>query len=419
VTGSFSVKTLGCKLNQYESSMIASALASFGWHAVEFGECADLVIINTCTVTDNADRKCRNYIRQGARQSRSGRVVVTGCLARRDPLEITAMREVAGVVDNTDRGTLAKRLLDAAGFPHNSRASFSEEASLPYGHVRAFLRVQDGCDGECAYCIVPEVRGKPSSRPFDDVMRHARMLAGSGIKEIVLTGITIGRYDCGGRDLADLVSALLDLDGNFRVRITSIEPRHLSAKLVALYANPRLCPHSHLPLQSGSDAVLRRMKRPYTGSEYLDKVSLLRSVREEIAIGTDIIVGFPGETDDEFAETISMVEKAGFAFVHQFAFSPRSGTEAAGVKRCGAAVVRARSDTLRSIARALGERFATGMIGTTVDAVITREQNGLSALTPHYLSLPLVDGLGIVPGDFVAVRITHRDGLIAAVPFLN
>jgi threonylcarbamoyladenosine tRNA methylthiotransferase MtaB len=386
-----------------------------GWRAVPFGENADIVIINTCTVTDNSDKKCRNYIRQGSRSAQSGRVVVVGCLARRDPTGIAAMEEVAAVIDNRDRATLTDRILSSSGFTAEMNPSFSEESSLPYGHRRAFLRIQDGCDGKCSYCIVPSVRGAPSSRPFDEVMRHAQKLIESGVREIVLTGITIGCYESGGNDLSSLAGALCELPGNFRIRITSVEPRHLTSRLADAYAHPKLCPHIHLPLQSGSDSVLARMKRPYTMSEYSGALSLIRSVREDIAVGTDIIVGFPGESDDEFAETLAAVERFRFAHLHQFNYSPRSGTDAAKEKICDHAVVTARLAALKRKSEILSREFIGQFEGKRVDAIVEQKGEKLSALTGHYLRFPIDDDGVIRAGDLLMVKIVRQGDNLTAV----
>jgi threonylcarbamoyladenosine tRNA methylthiotransferase MtaB len=415
VSVSFSIKTLGCKANQYESSVIASALESAGCAAVPFGEPADIVIINTCTVTDNSDRKCRNYIRQGAEFSSHGGVVVSGCLSRRDELSVRSMKEVSGVVDPSKRENLAERIFLAAGItPVQPSGDFSETEALPLDHTRAFLRIQDGCAGECSYCIVPSVRGLPVSRPLDEIIAHSKRLIDAGVNEIVLTGITIGSYESGGKDIADCAHELCALDGDFRVRITSIEPMHLSDRLLEVYASEKkICPHIHLPLQSGSDAVLERMNRPYRTAQYREKISLFRSAVPGGAVGTDVIIGFPGETDAEFRESFDFCGEMNFPFIHQFSYSHRTGTAASKLPLCHGSVVTARAHLMRELSHRLYHEYAQSFEGRIFPSIAER---GGWALTPHYLKVftgdetvrkgirPLavgsVDGDGVLHGKF-------------------
>jgi threonylcarbamoyladenosine tRNA methylthiotransferase MtaB len=305
------------------------------------------------------------------------------------------MKEVAALVDTSDRGSLAARIMKGAGIVRHSGSRFSEEDALPFEHTRSFLRVQDGCDGECSYCIVPSVRGKPTSRSFDETIRHARKLIDAGIPEIVLTGITIGKYSDSGQTLAGLAERILSLEGDFRLRITSIEPTHLTGELVALFNHEKLCPHIHLPLQSGSDPVLKRMSRPYTADFFRKAVDRLRLTIPDVAIGTDVIVGFPGETEDQFLDTIRLCKEIGFAFVHQFSWSPRKGTLISGEKRIPGDIVAERSKILRALTLELSHSYASRFVGCTVDSIIDR--NG-DALTPHYLKVAIRDSF---PENFV------------------
>jgi threonylcarbamoyladenosine tRNA methylthiotransferase MtaB len=382
----FSVKTLGCKLNQYETARISSGLIAAGWQLVDFADPADYVIVNTCTVTDNADRKCRNYIRQGAAKS-GGRVVVTGCLAERSADSLMAMNEVDSVIGNAGKNGMVELLTGVA----------ADTGSVAEGRTRAFLKIQDGCDGECAYCIVPAVRGLPRSRPWDEVIAEAAELIAAGYPEIVLTGVTIGKYADGGRGLADLARAIVSLPGAFRLRITSIEPVHCTDELVALFAHPKICPHIHLPLQSGSDRILSLMKRPYRAEEYRARVAALRAVRPEIAIGADVIVGFPGETDDDFRATMDLLAGIRPALVHQFTFSKRRGTPAAALASLPKAVLDARSAELKTAAAGWRRDFAAELCGTACDAVVEPEGSGFTALTGHYMRVALA-GSDYTPG---------------------
>jgi threonylcarbamoyladenosine tRNA methylthiotransferase MtaB len=391
----FSIKTLGCKLNQYESSLMAHRFLSRGWEPVDFGQAADAVIINTCTVTDRSDKKCRNLIRQGARFARGGGVIVTGCLAEARREELRAMPEVAAAFGNSDKDDIVPRiemLLD--GDTVREPRGDETDAPLPYLHTRGFLKIQDGCDNNCSYCIVPSVRGRARSRDFGGILDHARKLAGSGCPELVLTGITIGNYSHDGRDLAGLVEALAALEGDFRIRITSIEPNHVDARLAALLAHPRVCPHLHLPLQSGSDRVLSLMNRPYTKSGYLRAIDMLRSANPGIAIGADIIIGFPGEEEGDFLQSLEMVRAADFAYVHQFTFSPRSGTAAAGMTgRVSARETGERGARLREAALERALAYRRAHVGKVLPSVVEKNRGagGYTAVSGNYIKIILED----------------------------
>lgn len=410
----FSIKTLGCKLNQYESALIARQFADCGWEARPFGETVDVVIINTCTVTDRSDKKCRNYIRQGARLSRLGRAVVTGCMAERDRREVALMDEVLAVFGNDDKRAIVRKICsyvefaesqgEASGGDYGADAAFVEYAAdwdgedgfdesrvAPLYRTRAYLRVQDGCDGACSYCIVPSVRGAPRSRAFGEVLDHARRLVAAGCPELVLTGITIGRYDDGGADLAALVEAIAEIVGEFRVRITSIEPTHVTDRLIELLGSPKVCRHIHLPLQSGSDRILAAMNRPYTADRYMEIVERIRARDRDIAIGTDIIVGYPGESDDDFLATLDAVDRAGFAYVHQFSFSPRSGTPAASGTPCPGRVITERTERLRFRAVETGLAYRRRFEGATLPCVIERAKDGAehTAVSDNYIRIRL------------------------------
>ena len=391
----FSIKTLGCKLNQYESSLMAHRFLSRGWEPVDFGQAADAVIINTCTVTDRSDKKCRNLIRQGARFARGSGVIVTGCLAEARRDELQAMPEVAAAFDNSGKDDIVTRietLLD--GDTVRESGADETDAPLPYLHTRGFLKIQDGCDNSCSYCIVPSVRGRARSRDFGGILDHARKLVDSGCPELVLTGITIGNYSHDGRDLAGLVEALAALKGDFRIRITSIEPNHVDARLAALLAHPRVCPHLHLPLQSGSDRILSLMNRPYTRRDYLRAVETLRNANPGIAIGADIIIGFPGEEEDDFRQSLDMVGEAGLAYVHQFTFSPRSGTAAAGMTgRIAARETGERGTRLREAALERALAYRRGHVGAVLASVVEKNRggSGYTAVSGNYIKIALED----------------------------
>lgn len=418
----FSIKTLGCKLNQYESSEIANQLLQMGWIAKPFGKRVDIVIVNTCTVTDRSDKKCRNYIRQGARVSRWGKTIVTGCLAQRDPLSLKRMPEVLEVFGNNEKGSISSRIeeLNNDTFqtiddtkspycPNPLTKTYSEfkdishpissggvdndiEPPVPYFRTRGFMKIQDGCDGECTYCIIPTVRGIPKSRRYDDILEHSRRLIEIGCPEIILTGISIGRYSDEKKDLAELIKEIIALKGRFRVRISSIEPNHINPQLIDLFESERLCPHIHLPIQSGSDRILQMMKRPYGINDYMKIIDKIRSRLPDIAIGTDMIVGFPGEGEEDFQGSLKLIEEVGFSYVHQFTYSQRSTTPASIMKQnCTHGELLKRKEIMRQVQKGIGLRYREKFEGHSLSSVIedNRSGEGFSATSDNYIKISL------------------------------
>jgi threonylcarbamoyladenosine tRNA methylthiotransferase MtaB len=403
----FSIKTLGCKLNQYESSLIAGQFLDKGWISRPFGENVDLVIINTCTVTNKSDKKCRNYIRQGAFFSKTGKVLVTGCLAERDADNVNNMPEVFAVVKNSDK----EKISSIISKQYNG-LFFSEEKignnigndivpgknegyPLPFYRTRGLVKIQDGCDGQCTYCIVPAVRGLPVSRDFNDVLNHARKLIDSGCPELILTGITIGKYNSNNKDLSDLINKIVNIGGRFRVRISSIEPNHVSDELIRSFASPKVCPHIHIPLQSGSDRILNIMKRPYSIKDYFGVIENIRKENGDISIGTDIILGFPEESEEDFRLTLEAVEKVQFSYVHQFTFSPRSGTDASRMHGCSLEEISDRSFRLRELSAMTGYNYRKKFLGRNLLSVIEKNKTrtGYRAVSSNYIKMDIKNSL--------------------------
>ena len=331
------LETLGCKLNQYETDAIAAGFARLGWTVVEPGTDAEAYVVNTCTVTNKADRKSRWTVsKQLSRAERHGSepvVVVTGCYAESGRASLEAQEGVTFVVPNARknqipllvdahlRGEVAAPDLpppDPFGFPVHPKIF----------HTRASLKIQDGCDNFCTFCIIPSVRGRAVSRPLDEVLAAARGLIAGGRRELVLTGVNMGRWRDGGLTFTDLVSALLALEGDFRLRITSLEPEGLGEAFADLLLHPKMCPHLHLCLQSASPRILLAMRREYHIAQYRSLLELCRSRRPDLNVTTDLIVGFPGETDADFALTCAAVEDLRFGFVHVFPYSRRQDTRA-------------------------------------------------------------------------------------------
>jgi len=380
------VITLGCKVNQCDGEEIARALAARGYRIARRGESADCYIVNTCTVTATADAKARKLIRKVARANPGACVIATGCWVQRAPAEAARLAGVSAAVPNTRKREIPD--IVAAMLP-------VEEAvpgDAPAGRTRAFLKVQDGCDHRCAYCAVPDARGGPESKPRSQVLEEAGALAAAGVREIVLCGIRLGAYgrDSGDGSLAALLRGLRRIDLP-RLRLSSIEPMDLEDDLLdELSDHPRLCHHLHLPLQSGDDAVLAAMNRGYTGAEFADLVSRVRRRWPDAAISTDVMVGFPGETEAQFEATARFLKETGFSRVHVFPYSPRPNTPAAGrAGRIAPEVTRRRAAELLSMAQELSQRAAAAWVGRQVVALFEqRAADGrLTGLTEHYLRL--------------------------------
>ncbi|HEY3328900.1 MAG TPA: tRNA (N(6)-L-threonylcarbamoyladenosine(37)-C(2))-methylthiotransferase MtaB [Capsulimonadaceae bacterium] len=342
---------LGCKVNQYEIDKIVDSFVARGFEVADFNQPADVYVINTCSVTGSADTKSRYMARRAARQKDGARVVLTGCFAQ---LAIDTGETVAGaalLVPNSEKMRVADHTL--AAFPElvqysgspaavsDGIAVFPEEAGLlsldvagarprSLGRTRATLKVQDGCEHFCAFCSIPYTRNTMASRRFDAVIEEARVIAHHGVREVVVTGVCVGAYRDGGIGLADMLLAVADVPGIERVRLSSIQPIETDEALIAAVAShPNICPHLHLSLQSGDDTVLKAMQRPYDTGYYRDLVARLRVAVPGIAITTDIIVGFPGETAELFANTMAFAEEMAFIRAHLFRYSPRQRTYAA------------------------------------------------------------------------------------------
>lgn len=319
----FRLATLGCRTNQYEGQAYRDQLLALGYQEAEEAEGADLCIVNTCTVTESADLSSRYQIRKLIRENPRAQVVVTGCLAERRPDLIEKIGGVARVVPNLKKEGLIGELFPDLEVPEFAITHFE-------AHTRAFLKVQDGCNSFCTYCIIPYVRGRSRSKTIIEAVKEARALVGSGYKEIVITGINVGDFQDGDQGLADLVRAIDGVEGIERVRISSIDPDEVDERLMdAVLEGKHCCKSLHLVLQSGSNVVLKRMNRKYTRQIFLEAVEKLKKCDPDFTFTTDVIVGFPGESDYDFRETVEVMEEVRFAKVHMFPYSRREKTRAA------------------------------------------------------------------------------------------
>lgn len=320
----FKISTLGCRTNQYESEAYAAQLRTMGYREAGEGEEADICIVNTCTVTESADSSSRHQIRQLHRHNPGASLVVTGCLAERLPAEIQAIPGVTHLVPNKDKENLLASVFPDEDLPEFKIDQFS-------AHTRAFVKVQDGCNSYCTYCIIPYVRGRSRSRPLEEILAEVRGLVENGYKEVVLTGINIGDFEGSqGERLADLVRAVDQIEGLERIRISSIDPDEVDDNLMDAVLNGKKTCHSfHIVLQAGSNVILKRMNRKYTKQIFLETIHKLKKAAPDFTFTTDIIVGFPGETDADFEETLEIMREVKFAKVHMFPYSRRERTRAA------------------------------------------------------------------------------------------
>ncbi len=330
-----SVVTVGCKANFADSAGIVTHASRVGFAVVPGGNPADVLIVNSCTVTHRADRDSRALVRRLRREHPGAILVMTGCFAETTPEARASLPEVDHWVGIREPSVLPELLRSLAGEAETGDEELTDYAAdLLLGHSRTILKIQDGCDAVCAYCIVPRARGACRSVPRREVVERAIRAEADGAREIVLTGIHAGRYgaDRGERDgLARLVESLLQATSACRFRLGSVEPPEITSALVSrLSSNDRLCPHLHVPLQSGSDRVLRRMRRAYTAREYREKLALLAAEVPGIRLGADVIAGFPGEAPEDFSETMRLILDAPLSYLHAFPYSPRAGTESAG-----------------------------------------------------------------------------------------
>lgn len=319
----FKVVTLGCRTNQYEGQAYTDQLKSVGYEEVGDDEVAEICIVNTCTVTESADSSSRHAIRELARKHPHSKLVVTGCMADSHPEKTRAIEGVSAVIPNAKKEELLQIVLPEETWPEFSIKQFD-------GHTRAFVKVQDGCNSFCTYCILPYVRGRSRSRSVDAIEKEVHELIANGYKEIVLTGINIGDYEDGPIRLAGLVRRIDNIEGLKRLRLSSIDPDEVDEELQSAILDGKTTCHSlHIVLQSGSNVILKRMNRKYTKQIFLESIKKLRAADPDFGFTTDVIVGFPGETESDFQETLAMMHEVQFAKVHMFPYSVRPRTRAA------------------------------------------------------------------------------------------
>jgi threonylcarbamoyladenosine tRNA methylthiotransferase MtaB len=428
--------TLGCKVNQYDTQAMQEVMLRNGYTVVGETDPADVCIINTCTVTNAADQKARQVIRRAIRKNPNTEVLVTGCYAESDREAIERIPGVSLVFGNREKADLQKYLdlvheswkekgrsplLQIEPVHHDAvreHANFSMSVSEAGKHTRALIKVQDGCSAFCTYCIIPYVRGRMTSRSLPDIVQEAKQIAANGYKEIVITGVHLGAYglDSGRQTtIADILEHIHPINGIERIRFSSVEAMNFPPDLVdRMAALPKCMPHFHLPLQAGSDKILRQMRRRYTTEQFSRLVEKLRSSFPDVGITTDVMVGFPGETDTDFEDSLQFVEEIGFSQLHVFRYSPRRGTPAADyADHVPPHISAERSKAMMVLGERLGAEFRKRMLGKTMNVLVEDSPEGtdghMAGFTENYLRV-LMDIPDSAVNRILPAKLTTLEG---------
>ncbi len=402
-------------MNQFETDAIASQFYRNGYEIVDFNKKADVYVINTCTVTSQSDHKSRNAISQAIRNKEGALIVVAGCMANNHREDLEKEQHISYVVEN-DKKSGVFNLVDSHIKGEIVHAGSLKDDVFGYGltkhgfHTRAMIKIQDGCDNFCSFCIVPKVRGRAVSRPSGEILQNISGAADAGFKEMVLTGVNIGRYRSDGLTFENLVEKILELPGDFRIRISSMEPDGFSERFFNLFSHPKLTPHLHLCLQSGSGKILLKMKRMYTVESFVAMTRILRNKYPDFNLTTDVIVGFPGETPEDFRETCGIVNDIGFSHIHTFKYSVRQGTKAARLDdQIPATVKNERSEIIRNMSLESRKAYFNRMLSKEQEVLIEKPKKGWShGYGQHYIPIRLEEKMPV--NSFAKVRLT---GIIA------
>jgi len=408
------VIAIGCKVNQYDAQALREALAGEGLRPAASGEDAAAVLIVACSVTEIAAAKVRKALARARRRHPQARIAVIGCLTDADRSRIEADGRADAVVPGHDLDAALRALSGAAaGGGRARRGSWPRVVGSPAGRVRAYVKVQDGCSRACGYCVVPRLRGRSRSRPPEDAVAEVRGLFEGGFPEIVITGIALETYgeDLGGPSLAGLLRRILAETDASRIRLSSLGPNALTEDLLDVLSDPRICPHLHVPLQSGDDRVLARMRRGYTAETFLDRVAAIRERLDRPSITTDAIVGFPGEDEEAFERTIALSCEAGFSKIHAFPFSARPGTAAYRLEgRIPREAIAERMKRLDALERSLAGAYAASLVGSRLPVLVESvEGRRCAGWADRYVRVRF-DGPGRLRGTCAAVRAVRADG---------
>ncbi|MCB8995630.1 MAG: tRNA (N(6)-L-threonylcarbamoyladenosine(37)-C(2))-methylthiotransferase MtaB [Bacteroidales bacterium] len=407
-----SFKTLGCRLNQYETDALVTEFHKGGYEIVDFSEKADVCVINTCTVTNQSDQKSRNIVSQAAGKNPGSMVVVAGCMVNNYKSELERNEDITYVVDNEHKNSIFSlvdahfkgEILHPDQLPSNIFGYETVDKSL---HTRTSIKIQDGCDNFCTFCIIPSVRGRAVSRNPQEIYDNIKRVYDNGFREMVITGVNIGRYDYNGLKFENLLENILEIPGDFRIRISSIEPDGFGPGFSSLFSHPKLTPHLHLCLQSGSDQILLKMRRMYNVRSFMDIVHQFRKLYPDFNFTTDIIVGFPGETDQDFAKTLDIAREAAFSHIHTFRYSTRKGTRAERMEnQVSAREKSARSAMVREISDFNKEAYYKSMLGKTQRVLVEKVRRGnlANGYGENYLPVTFADA-SATRNSFVDVKL--------------
>ena len=397
----FYIETFGCKVNAYESNYMSQSLIKSGFLLTEEMADADIIVINTCTVTNTADSKCKKYVRRVRRENKDSILIVVGCSVQNN-FEEYANMNIDILLGNKYKNKVVELLnnyIDTSDkysyLTKNRDLDFETMDINDFNQTRAYIKVQDGCDNFCTYCIIPFVRGKCRSKNFDEIISEAKKLVENNHKEIVLTGIHTGSYNYEGKDLVDLINELSKIDGLERIRLSSVEITELNTKFMEmLKLNNKFCSHLHIPLQAGSNTTLKLMNRKYDMNYFFNKIGEIRSIRPDISITTDIIVGFPEESDEMFKETYENAQKLQFSKIHVFPYSKRNGTAASRMKEVDSKTKTERVHKLLELSNILENEYNKKFINKDVDVLIEEVKDGISiGHTSNYLRVEINDTL--------------------------
>lgn len=401
------IQTIGCKLNQAESESLARRFLEAGYQIVSPEVNPDVYLLNTCTVTHIADRKCRHLLRLTHRQNPGAIIVVTGCYAQRAGPELSQIEGVTLIVGNEDK----ERLPDIIGAGIAGSSLSSEPSPWPRFRTRALVKIQDGCSEPCSYCIVPRVRGRERDVPPQQILAEVEARVAEGYKEVILTGTRIGGYK-GDGGLEGLVNRVLCQTGVQRLRLSSLQPQDLSPSFIQLWNDSRLCRHLHLPLQSGCDTVLQRMRRSYSTADYERAVTMARELIPELAVTTDVMVGFPGESNEEFETSYRFCERIGFASLHIFPYSARPGTVAARMAhKVQSGSKKKRSQTMLHLGQKSAQSFRRRFLGRSL-TVLWEEEKGdgiWTGLSDNYIRV-FTKSEEQLRNRLLSVRLTQEHG---------
>ena len=412
-------KTLGCRVNLYETDALASRFKTAGYDIADSDADADVFVVNTCTVTNTSDQKCRQTIHQIRRKHPDALIVVTGCMVNHRKEELLQSGIADYVIDNERKAALFDIIDEHFKTGHSDpegydRDLFSYQPAFDTFHTRSLIKIHDGCNNFCSYCIIPMVRGRATSRPAEDIYNNVREVIDHGFKEIVLTGVNMGRYQYENTNFEQLVENILDIKGDFRVRVSSIEPDQFSNRFLSLFQHEKLAPHMHICLQSGSDDTLKRMNRHYTVNQFREMCQRIKAFRPDFNITTDIIVGFPGETEATFQESCNFAREIGFSHIHTFKYSVRTGTKAATMpNQVPEKTKTERSEVMRQISLENKAKYFETMQGKTQRMLIERiDSKGMArGYGENYIPI-LADGKGLEKNTFIDIKLTeilHRD----------